>query len=192
MAYAYDRKYRQKGNEANKDKYKALACQNYLKALEFNPNNFAALYAIQSLCWKTKRDHWSIEYKYDFDMYFDVSRKLIALEPNNVALRKKIINDIIDNVRRLNPEYTQQVITWCKEVMAIDPGYTDYAYYNMSQAYINMSEYGNCPRCRQDADYMKWKKEFETYKYNFMLKLAREGNTKVREWFRANGKSWIE
>jgi tetratricopeptide (TPR) repeat protein len=183
MAYAYDRKYRQKGNDANKDSYKAQARQNYLKALEFNPNNFSALYAIQSRYWNNSRERWAKEN--DYEMYFDVSRKLIALEPNNVALRKKIINDIMDNVGRLNPEYTQQVITWCKELMAIDPGYTDYAYYNMSQAY------NSCRAC-QDANYAKWKEEFGAYIYNFMLKLAREGNTKVREWFRANGKSWIE
>jgi tetratricopeptide (TPR) repeat protein len=176
LAYAYDRKSRKaEKNDANKDKYKALARQYYLKALEFNPNNFSALYAIQSRYWKK-----------DYDLYFSCSRKLIALEPDNVTLRKKIIDNIMGDIYSVNTQRRQQVITWCKELIAIDPIYTDYAYYNISEVYES------CHVCRNDANYRMWKKEFEEYKHNFLLQLARKGNEKVREWFRANGKSWIE
>jgi tetratricopeptide (TPR) repeat protein len=172
MAYAYDQKYRRSGRFKD-SRYKELAKKYYTKALELDPNNFTALYAIVTRYWNN-----------DYNLYFSCARKLIALEPDNTALRKKIILGIAVDYR-LNVEYAQQVITWCEEIMAMDTHYTAFAYVTM------FNVYDKCNACR-DSRYGENKKAFEAYKHQFRLKLAREGNTKMREWFRAQGISWVE
>jgi tetratricopeptide (TPR) repeat protein len=176
MAYAYDQKYRRSGKGDNKkdDRYAAMARKHYLKALELDPNNFTALYGII-------HRHWNG----DYDLYFSCARKLIALEPDNVALRKKIILGILDS--DLNVAQKKQVITWCEELIATTTELNYGAF-----AYVTMFDiYNACKTC-QDDSYAQNQKAFEAYKHQFRLKLAREGNTKMRDWFRAQGISWIE
>jgi tetratricopeptide (TPR) repeat protein len=167
MAYAYDQKYRR----SEENSYKDLAKKYYLKALEFDPDNFAALYAIVNRYWD------------NYNLYFSCASKLIAFEPNDIMLRQKIIIDIIDY--ELNVEHAQQAITWCEEIMVMNSDYTAFAYVNM------FNVYDRCSACK-DHRYAQFQKDFEDYKHQFRLKLAREGNTEMREWFRSQGISWIE